>query len=260
MNISYRAALRPRGARARPAAIRALRSGQVHGFEDAGAEEALVHAVLPEAVRSLSMGTLPSRVVRFKCCHVTSNGPQRVHYCDLMTFARLSTQHAASYIKLRRMHRLAAWDPTVIRDRSRVVQGSQDEVVPHGGRAEKIIERLVRGTCFSHRGHAASGGQAQSVDCDFAGPVLRAFGLCRQSPRPILRSCRGACRCTSGVRPGLALRELLQRGVREALAGCVDGLRVRPGGQRRINRRDVIDNTRESDVIRPDVVPTSGRA
>ena len=73
-------------------------------------------------------------------------------------------------------------------------------------------------------------------------------------------STHGACRRTGGVRPGLALRELLQRGVREALAGCVDGLRVRPGGQRRVNRRDVIDNTRESDVIRPDVVPTSGRA
>ena len=68
---------------------------------------------------------------------------------------------------------------------------------------------------------------------------------------------RGACRRTGGVRPSPALRELLQRGVSEALTGRVDSLRCREiAGHRRPNRRDVLDNTRESDITRSDVVPT----
>ena len=70
-------------------------------------------------------------------------------------------------------------------------------------------------------------------------------------------STRGACRRTGGVRPGLALRKLLQRGIREALTTLVDGLRPREiGRQLRPNSCDVLDNTRESNVARPDVVPT----
>ena len=64
-------------------------------------------------------------------------------------------------------------------------------------------------------------------------------------------------RRTGGVRPGLALRELLQRGIREALTILVEGLRPREiGRQLRPNSCDVLDNTRESNVARPDVVPT----
>ena len=71
----------------------------------------------------------------------------------------------------------------------------------------------------------------------------------------------GACHRTVSVRPGLALRELLQRGVSEGFTARVDCLRSREiVGQSRPNCRDVLDNPSESDVTRSDVVSTSGLA
>ena len=146
-------------------------------------------------------------------------------------------------MKLWRMYRLAARDPPIVSPEG-VVQGSHDEVVPHCGRTEERIERLVRGTWFRHQGKSAIGGQLQKLSRF----LLSTFT-------------RGACHRTIGVRPSRALRHRLQRGRGKGFAGCVDSLRlVEVGGQVAMYRRDVLDNTRESDVTRSNVVPTSGLA
>ena len=120
-------------------------SGQVKGFEDAGTENALAHAVLPEGGEVvLLVGMLPSGVVLFKGCNRIFQ--TRVRSCDLarhVTYLLPSDNPATRIIWT--VHRLAARDPRM-RSPEGVVCGSQDEVVPHCGRTEEGVERRVRGT------------------------------------------------------------------------------------------------------------------